>query len=260
MARTDIPPANTMVEAQVNWEIVERRATRAEREKLILEYAPLVKRIAYRIVSRLPDTIHVEDLISIGTIGLIDAVEKYNPEKGKGFKAYAELRIKGAILDELRGYDNLSRANRRRANELEQTRLDLESRLGRAPTEEEVCRVLGVEIDDLHALRSNTRSLVFLDIDDVSYQGEVEPEAQKAAAMHEDFEPYRLLADKALKDQLSQAIQKLPEQLKLVLSLYYFSELNYKEIGEVLNLSESRISQLHTKAVLKMRKIMQALE
>jgi len=246
-------------------DIVARRENPRERDKLIIEHAPLVKRIAYRIVSRLPDTIHVEDLISIGTLGLIDAVEKYNPEKGKSFKAYAELRIKGAILDELRGYDNLSRANRRRANQLNMAVQELEQKLGRTPNDEEVAENLDLDISELHMVRNNTRTVVFLDIDDIGYLTEAKDSSGVEANItggsnYGEFGPFRALADKNLKDRLKEAIEKLPEKLKLVLSLYYFNELNYKEIGQVLSLSESRISQLHTKAVLKLRKIFQNLE
>lgn len=232
-----------------------------ERENLILEYAPLVKRIAYRIVSRLPDTIQVEDLISIGTLGLIDAVEKYDPEKSKGFRAYAELRIKGAILDELRGYDSLSRANRRRANRLEQAVELMQHTLGHKPNDEELANFLKVDIEELHEMRHATRSVVFLDIDDPDYSSQREAEITAAPLdFHEDFEPFRQLADKSMKDRLAAGIQRLDEKLKLVLQLYYYSELNYKEIGEIMGLSESRISQLHTKAVGKLRKILASQE
>lgn len=227
-----------------------------ERERLILDYAPLVKRIAYRIVSRLPDTIQVEDLISIGTLGLIDAVEKYDPEKSKGFRAYAELRIKGAILDELRGYDSLSRANRRRANRLEHAIELMQHTLGRKPNDDELAKFLDVDIDELHEMRHATRNVIFLDIDDPDYASQRESEMIGAPHdRHEEFEPFRLLADKSLKDRLAGAIEKLDEKLKLVLQLYYYSELNYKEIGEIMDLSESRISQLHTKAIGKLRKV-----
>lgn len=252
-------------EGDVMGDIVARRQDPRERDKLIIEHASLVKRIAYRIVSRLPDTIHVEDLISIGTLGLIDAVEKYNPEKGKGFRAYAELRIKGAILDELRGYDNLSRANRRRANQLGIVVQELEQKLGRNPTDEEIADDLGIDISELHMVKNQTRTVVFLDIDDVSYLTEAGDTSGvesniTGGSNYGEFGPFRALADKNLKARLADAIEKLPEKLKLVLSLYYFNELNYKEIGQVLELSESRISQLHTKAVLKLRKIFQNTE
>ena len=242
-------------------QIPERRNDPVERDRLIMEYAPLVKRIAFRIVSRLPDTIRVEDLISIGTLGLIDAIEKYNPEKGKGFRAYAELRIKGAILDELRGYDILSRSNRRWSNRILEITKELEQELGRRPFDEEVAEKLEISMEEFHTLRNQTRTLVFLDIEDADYRiaGEAS-DAERRGINHGEFEPFAKLADKALKERLAAAIEKLPEKLRLVLSLYYYSELNYKEIGKVLSLSESRISQLHTKAIVKLRKILAAQE
>ncbi len=233
----------------------------AKRNELVIEYAPLVKRVAYRIIARLPETIQIEDLISIGTLGLMDAIQKYDPDKGKGFRAYAELRINGAILDELRGYDNLSRVNRRRANKMNKAVRELENRLGRAPRDEEVAEEMGLDLDEYYSVRAATRSLVFLDIDDSSNGNSNEPaKPMEGGDPETHFEPFQSLADKSMKECLTQALEKLPEKLKLVLSLYYFSELNYKEIGEVLDLSESRISQLHSKAIEKLRRTFQSQE
>jgi len=245
---------------QKDREIAERRLTSKGREQVILEHVGLVKRIAYRIVSRLPDTIHVEDLISIGMLGLIDAVEKYDPDKGKGFRAYAELRIRGAILDELRGYDSLSRANRRRANELFHTALELEQRLGREASDEELAAELNMDLEELHAARNSSRSLVFLDIDDSESNPVIEAGMGEPVNAQGEYEQFRNLAGKHMQERLTSIIEKLPEKLRLVLSLYYYNELNYKEIGEVMDLSESRISQLHSKAIVKVRKALMAQE
>ncbi len=235
--------------------------SQAERDKLVLDHLRIVKRVAYRIVSRLPETIQVEDLISVGTMGLIDAAEKFDPSKGKSFAAYSELRIKGSILDELRCNDSLSRGSRRMANTVGQTVATLEGRLGRKPTEEEIAKEMGIELQELQAMMSQTRSLVFLDIQDAT--GTIAVQASEADAVdagHTEFQPYRELAEKSMKEQLTEAIADLPEKLRLVLSLYYFDELNYKEIGKVLDLSESRISQLHSKAILKVKKAIAAQE
>lgn len=261
MAAANTGTANNS-DAGGNNDIIVRRSDPRERDKLIMEYAPLVKRIAYRIVSRLPDTILVEDLISIGTLGLIDAVEKYDPSKGKSFRAYAELRIKGSILDELRGYDNLSRANRRRANILGQAIQDLEHKYGRSPTDEELAEILNMDMEELHSVRNATRSVVFLDIDDMGYMGHRSTADHYALSDNtsRDYTPFSALSDKNLKFRVEETLAKLPEKLRMVLSLYYYSELNYKEIGQVLNLSESRISQLHSKAVLRLRKALKTQE
>ncbi len=246
---------------QFDMEIPDKRDNSAFREDLIIQQLTLVKRVAIHIHNRLPDSIQLDDLVSTGVLGLIDAVEKYDPTKGKSFKRYVELRVRGAILDELRSYDFLSRSSRKRANKIEQAAKAIESEKGRPPTEEELADSLGCSLSELQSLINNTRSYVFIDIDDFQQViGEDKVNMIRTYSSEEDAEPFRKLAARTAAKELSRLLQKLPENLYLVLSLYYYSELNYKEIGQVLDLSESRISQLHKKAIGKLKKLLQGVD
>lgn len=226
-----------------------------QREKMILEHAPMIKYIANRIASRLPSHVDVDDLINSGVIGLIDALEKFDPTRGIKFKSYAESRIRGSILDNLRSLDWVSRSVRRKSRVLEQTFADLEKKLGRPATEEEVAEVMGMELEDLLKVMGevNSVSLVYLDevLNDDS--GDKEQTLAEYLSNPDDEDPYSLLAIQEIKESLTEGIDALPEKERLVLSLYYYEELTMKEIGKVLDVTESRVSQLHTQAILRLR-------
>lgn len=226
------------------------------REQLILEYAKLVKYVAGRMAISLPSTVSQDDLISYGIFGLIDAIEKFEIERNIKFETYAISRIRGAIWDGLRSMDWVPYTVRQKAKELEQTYARLEHQLGRAATDDEICAALSmtqkqfshllmdtsfssfISLDDLWSIDNNGRNAVRI-IDTIRDQNAEDP-----ASMVMFGEQKRILTD---------AINKLPEREKLVIALYYYEGLTLKEIGKVLGVSESRISQMHTKAILRLR-------
>lgn len=226
-----------------------------EREELILEYAPVIRYVAGRIAMRLPSHIALDDLISAGVIGLIDAVDKYDPHKNVKFKTYAEFRIRGAILDELRAMDWVPRSVRKKSSDLEDVYNRLQNKLGRPAEDEEVAEELGVDMEEFHRLLDEVRGVSLLSIDDQeSPLAQLDSEqVMEALGREETDDPVVLLGLAELRRQVASAIEGLPEKEKLVVSLYYYDELTMREIGEVLGYTESRISQMHTKAILRLR-------
>lgn len=223
------------------------------KEEIILKYAPLIKYIANRIATRLPMHIDIQDLINSGVLGLMDAIEKFDPDKGVKFETYAEYRVKGAILDSLRAMDWVPRSVRKIATILENTYADLEKRLGRPATDEEVAKSMNVGVERLHKIvnRVSNISIISLEHDPKSSTSK---HSLLDRLMHEgDTTAFDKLDIEELRDILSDNIEGLPEKEKLVVSLYYYNELTMKEIGKILKLTESRVSQIHTKAVLRLR-------
>ncbi|ADH86417.1 sigma-70 family RNA polymerase sigma factor [Desulfurivibrio alkaliphilus] len=226
----------------------------AKREELILNYTPLIKYIASRLASRLPPQVAVDDLISCGIVGLIDAINKFDPAKNVQFKTYAEFRIKGAMLDELRALDWVPRSIRRKVTELEQVCSELEVKLGRPATDEETATALGIGLEEYHRLLDETKSVSFLDIEYLRRQAPAEVEGNLAEVFaSDDKDPFAALNLGETKALLAKAINELPEKEKLTVALYYHEELTMREIGEVLGYTESRISQMHSKAMLRLR-------
>lgn len=226
----------------------------SEKDKLIVEYSPLIKFIAQKIAVRLPSNIELDDLMSAGVIGLMDAIDKYDPNRDNKFKTYAEFRIRGAILDELRSQDWVPRSIRDKAKLVEKTMVQLEADLGRSPTDEEVAAALKVTIDEFHDLVNQVRPVSLLSIDDQQTFSNVDKKSilnlLEGCKLNN---PFNQLNIKTVKDQVAQAIEELPERQRLVLSLYYYEDLNLKEIGKVLRVTESRVSQLHAQAVVRLR-------
>ncbi|MSP73436.1 MAG: FliA/WhiG family RNA polymerase sigma factor [Myxococcales bacterium] len=224
-------------------------------EELIRKYAPLVKRVAYRLIHRVPPSVDLDDLMSVGTIGLIHAIDNFDAAKGTKFEAYAEFRIKGAMLDELRSYDFMSRAARGKVNKVEKARQKLEAIHGRMPTTKELAEETGLIVEEIEECLAQNSKMAFLTMDDLS-----------AIATETTEVPWELLTQSApedpfghaffneLREQVVLALEAMPERLKLVMSLYYYNELNFKEIGRVIDLTESRISQLHSEAILFLKK------
>lgn len=229
---------------------VERR-----REALIRAHAPLVRKVAWRMIHRVPSSVDIDDLISVGTLGLLHAIDHYEEQKGR-FEAFAEFRIKGAMLDELRSCDHMSRTSRGRINQIEKARRALEADLGRPPSTEEIAEAVELAPEEVARLVAEDENTTFLTIDDmVPVANERTDDLSDLAsngAGHGD--PFGSHLAQELKALLAAEISRLPERLQLVLSLYYEQDLNQKEIAAVLDLTESRISQLHSEAVQLLRK------
>jgi RNA polymerase sigma factor for flagellar operon FliA len=225
------------------------------REEAILRYAPLIKYIAHRLAMRLPSHISVDDLISAGVIGLIDAFNKYDPGKNVELKTYAEFRIRGAMLDELRALDWVPRSIRQKTAQLGRVILDLEKKKGGPVAEEEIASELGLSIDGYYGLLNKLYGISALDISLLHpKKGRLsDEEILNLLFDEEENDPFHLLSVKELKGILARAIEELSPREKMVISLYYYEELTLKEIGEVLDLTESRVCQIHTKAILKLR-------
>lgn len=231
-----------------------KRLETTEKDKLVVEYAPLIKFIAQKIAVRLPSNIELDDLISSGVIGLMDAIDKYDPTRDNKFKTYAEFRIRGAILDELRAQDWVPRSIRDKAKLLDKTMVTLEADMGRIPTDDEVAKALNVTIEEFHELLNQVRPVSLLSIDESQTFSNVDKKSilniLEGCKLNN---PFNQLNVKTVKDIVTQAIEELPERQRLVLSLYYYEDLNLKEIGKVLRVTESRVSQLHAQAVSRLR-------
>lgn len=223
------------------------------RDQLIMDYAPLIRFVAQRIASRLPSNIDIDDLISAGVIGLMDAIEKYDPSRDNKFKTYAEFRIRGAILDELRSQDWVPRSVRDKAKRIEKTYAELEQRFGRAVSDEELCEALGMDLEEYYEMVSKVKSVTLLSVDELSSANSDRKSLLELIENPNSKNPYSQLKSKGARDILMRRIEELPEKQKLVLSLYYYEDLNLKEIGRILAVTESRVSQLHTQAVEKLR-------
>lgn len=231
-----------------------KRVSSTQKKKIIREYAPLVKFIAQKIAIRLPANIELDDLLSAGIIGLMDAIDKYDPARDNKFKTYAEFRIRGAILDELRAQDWIPRSMREKAKNIERAFARLEQKLGRTATEEEVAKDLGLPLEEFQETLHQCKSISLLSLDEVgTFANGDRKSLLGLLESSKEYNPLVQLAGVQLKDQLAQAIEELPEKQRMVLSLYYYEDLNLKEIGEVLEVTESRVSQLHTQAVLRLR-------
>jgi RNA polymerase sigma factor FliA len=227
----------------------------AERDQLIIRYAPWVKFIALRMAAKLPAHIQAEDLISAGIIGLIDALDKFNPAREVQFKTYAQIRIQGAMKDELRSLDWASRSTRQKVKRLEQAYATLERELGRPPSSEEVASSMGIKMAAFEEMLDDVKGTSLVSLEDLGQGPASEDKSALVEALltRQDQDPLEMLNLQDLKRALTLAIAELPEKERLVLSLYYFEELTMKEVGKVLDLTESRISQLHTQAVLRLR-------
>ena len=231
-----------------------QQLTSMQKDKLIMEYAPLIKFIAYKISVRLPSNIELDDLIASGAIGLMDAIEKYDPSRDNTFKTYAEFRIRGAILDELRAQDWVPRSIRDKAKLLERTFSQLKNQLGRDATDQEAAEKLGLNMDEFHELTYQVCPVSMLSLDHQTTFSSIDKKSM--LNFLEDFKidnPFNELETKAIKSIITKSINSLSEKHKIILSLYYYEDLNLKEIGRVLRITESRVSQLHAQAILRLK-------
>ena len=226
------------------------------RDRLILTYAPLVKYVAGRLGSGLPAHVDEGDLVSYGLLGLIGAIERFDPSRDIKFETYAISRIKGAIIDELRSLDWVPRSVRSRAREIERAVAELEKKLMRAPTDEEISAKIGISVDELDTSLTEISRSSIAALDElwtVNSSGGDQVALIDTIEDTEGPEPQSALAQTEQKEALADAISRLPEREKLVVTLYYYEELTLREIGEVLGVTESRVSQLHTKAILRLK-------
>src|SRR5437867_4078086 len=226
--------------------------TAAERDALIVATRPLIQHVAHRVATRLPANIEMRNLINAGVIGLLDAIDKFEPERNVKFKTYAEVRIRGAILDSLRNLDWAPRSLRKKSRDLERTYADLSQKLGRPATDEEVSEAMGEDLANFHALLDQLHGLT---IGSFENMGDSEDSDNYINYYPDDGsnDPYARFESNELTDLLGDAIEELPEKERLVLSLYYYEEFTMKEIVTLLGVNESRVSQLHTKATLRLR-------
>ncbi|MBI2875375.1 MAG: FliA/WhiG family RNA polymerase sigma factor [Candidatus Tectomicrobia bacterium] len=232
-----------------------RKVSPEAREGFILKYAPLIKFIAHRIAVRLPSHIEVNDLINAGIIGLMDAVEKFDPAREIQFKTYAEFRIRGAILDELRSRDWVPRSVRRKSNLLADTYARLERELGRPAEDEEIARALRISLEEFRTILNQVNGVSLISLDELLAAPDGEngrPLWETLSDLSEDDPSWKVNLHE-VKCFLAKAIDELTPKERMVISLYYYEELTMKEIGEVLQVTESRVSQLHAKAILRLR-------
>jgi RNA polymerase sigma factor for flagellar operon FliA len=241
------------------WDGYHAARTREARDRLIIHYSPLVKYVAGRVAVGLPQNVEQADLVSYGIFGLIDAIEKFDPSRGFKFETYAISRIKGAILDELRSIDWVPRSVRAKGRAVERAFANLEARLKRSPTESELAAEMEMSEAQLQQVLGQLSLTGIAALDemlgdrgDATTLGDTIPDRGDG--------PGALLERSELRGQLAEAIERMPEREKIVLTLYYFENLTLAQIGEVLGVTESRVSQIHTKSVLQLRSRLQAAQ
>ena len=245
------------------WKEYKETQSKVAKDKLLLEYANLVKYIAQRIAVNLPSSVERDDLISAGILGLVKAVETFEPERGFKFETYAGHKIRGAILDELRAMDWVPRSVRQKARDLQRVFAKLENELGRMPYDDEVCKSLNITMKEYEDILTEVTPTTIISLEEAMPDRETDSKEIRIIDTIEDpgsNNPLKELGFTEVKNILKEAIGNLPEKEKLVIALYHYEELTLKEIGVVLNISESRVSQIHSKVILKLRsKLMQKI-
>ena len=235
------------------WDAFKSDGARPNRDRLILHYSPIVKYVAARVLSHLPDSVDQADLVSYGILGLIDAIEKFDPARGVKFETYAVPRIRGAILDELRSIDWVPRSVRAKARAADQAYTRLEHSLRRSPTDEELATELGLTSGELDTMLRQTSRAGVLQLDEVLFSGQAGSSTLGDTLATTDDGPVALLEIEETRRLLARAISSLADRERTVLTLYYYEGLNLSEIGDVLGVTESRACQIHTKAVHQLR-------
>jgi RNA polymerase sigma factor for flagellar operon FliA len=218
-------------------------------DELVNRHAPLVKRIAYHLMNRLPPNVQADDLIQAGMIGLLEASRNYDPSQGASFETYAGIRIRGAMLDEIRRSDWTPRSVHRKARMVADAMREIENEQGRDARDVEVAEALNISLEDYHSILQDASGCRIFSLEELTAVGEVTPRQGNEALAG----PYEGLQKEAFKKALADAIAGLPERERLVVALYYDEELNLREIGQVLGVSESRVCQIHSQAALRLR-------
>ena len=255
--RTDpkITRAEVALQVRRQWEAYRISGDQEIRQALLNRYLPLVRNVASRMAHGFPKSVELNDLISTGAIGLIEALKNFDPDRGVKFETFAVPRIRGAILDELRALDWVPRSTRAKARELDRSTVHLENKFGRVPTRPELARQMKISTEELAAVLEDVTGTTLLSLDELVYREEDNRQVPRVETL-EAPQSNTILGDierQQLRAYLINAISSLTEQEKLVIALYYYEELTLREIGDVMNISESRVSQIHTKSVGKLR-------
>ena len=237
------------------WQLFKKNRDPEIRDMFVKQYAPLVKYVAGKVAMVMPHNVEFDDLVGFGVFGLFDAINKFDPEKHVKFKTYAVTRIRGAILDELRSIDWVPRSVRQKTREIEDTIHHLESSLGRSANDREIAKEMRMSLKDFHKTMMKISGTSILSLNDVWYTGDENDKVSIVDSIESpsSLNPDMIIEKEEIKRVIVEAINELPEKEKKVLVLYYYEDLTLKEIGKVLEVTESRISQLHTKAIMRLR-------
>lgn len=237
------------------WASYKKKRDPLIRESFIKQYAPLVKYVAGKVAANMPQSVEFDDLVGFGVFGLIDAIDKFDPDKNVKFKTYAVTRIRGAIFDELRSIDWVPRSVRQKSREIEDAIVETEAKLGRPASDSEIAVAMGLSEDEFAKTMMKISSTSILSLNDVWYSADDSDKISIGDSIESptSMNPDAIMERDEIKRVIVQSIQELPEKEKKVLVLYYYEDLTLKEIGKVLEVTESRVSQLHTKAILRLR-------
>jgi RNA polymerase sigma factor for flagellar operon FliA len=219
---------------------------------MLKQYSPLVRRLAHQMIAKLPANVEIDDLIQVGMIGLTDALSRFDAEQGVQFETFATQRIRGAMLDELRGSDWMSRGNRKSQRDIEAAVHRLEHRLGRAPQESEIAREMGISLTEYQDLLNKVRGTQLVYLEDMGGD-EGDNDYLDRHVAQEGADPLSQLSDRRMREALVEAIKALPEREQYVMSMYYEQDMNLKEIAAVLGVTESRVCQLHSQSIARLR-------
>lgn len=224
-----------------------------DKNQQIDQYIPLVRRLAHHLIAKLPASVQIDDLVQAGLIGLMDAISKFEEGQGAQFETYASQRIRGSMLDELRQADWMPRSVRQSQRKIESAIVRAEQKLGRSPTESEVAEVLGMSLDEYQTMLFESKGAQLVFYDDYADDGDGEGYLDRQLDGDEESDPMAVLGDARFREALIEQIENLPEREKMLMGLYYEQELNFREIAAVLGVTESRVCQLHTQAVTRLR-------
>jgi RNA polymerase sigma factor for flagellar operon FliA len=224
-----------------------------DRNALIKQYQPLVRRLAHHMMAKLPPSVEVDDLIQVGLIGLSDALARYEASQGVQFETFATQRIRGAMLDELRENDWMSRGSRKSQKDIEQAMRKLEHRFGRAPSESEIANELNMSLPDYQSLLSKVRGTQLVYLEDMAHSEDDFDSFLDRHVVDNEADPMHMLRDHRLRQALVAAIKSLPEREQFIMSMYYEQDMNLKEIAAVLDVTESRVCQLHSQSIARLR-------
>ena len=229
-----------------------------DRDALIRQYSPLVRRLAHHMMAKLPASVQVDDLIQVGLIGLSEALTRFEASQGVQFETFATQRIRGAMIDELRENDWMSRGSRKSQKDIESALRRLEHRFGRSPSETEIATELGMSLADYQSLLNKVRGTQLVYLEDMAGSGEGEDSFLDRHIVDGDSDPMQLLSNQRLRQSLVAAIKVLPEREQYIMSMYYENDMNLKEIAAVLGITESRVCQLHSQSIARLRSKMRA--